>query len=385
MSCVALRSPLFRTLTHASPEMALAAMLLLGAAGCGVSPSSSSGGGAAPIAATAGPQLGYIWNSSERSLRPILGVPGAAQIGQSVVPAGQYFNAATTNSIALLEDASGYSLMALPSGTPVRLSLPAPTSSTTINQLRLSPGGTSAVVFSPGAATLTLVTGLSLVNSAGTNQAHSLTAPGVVSDAVVSDAGSTAVLVGQKVTLMSATGSTSNLATLAGSAAGLSFLAASAANPDDLLIADTAANTLTLVRSVASSPSSATLPTGTLLKTPAAVSASLSGHWAAVANSADASLVRVDLSGQAPAQKVACACQPTLITPLADDGYFRITGPPAQAQLIPDPLWIADATATPRTLFIPAVAGASGATASSTAHSTAAALHQSAAVKLGVR
>jgi hypothetical protein len=374
---------------HQAAGFAATALCLGSLLGCGVSQPGSSVSTGGPVASTAGPQLGYIWSPAERSLRPILGIPGASQIGQSVVPVGQYIAADTASSVALLQDTSGYALMALPSGTPLRLDLAALPASSTASQLRLSPNGTSAVIFHAGSSTATLITSVSPAGAAGANQTSSLSAPGPIVDAAVSDLGSVAALIprasaGTQITLLGRNGSSSALATLAGSAGSLSFLGASTTNPDDLLIADASANTLTLVHAVSTAPSASTVATGTLLKAPAAVSAALNGHWAVVANGGEQSVVSIDLTAQNAPQRVACACQPTLAVPLADNGYFRITGPGAVAST--DPTWIAAASPTPRTLFIPALAGSSTATAAtSSSPNRAAALHANTSLKLGVR
>ncbi|HEY0784836.1 MAG TPA: hypothetical protein VGD62_03135 [Acidobacteriaceae bacterium] len=341
--------------------------------GCGVD--SNAGRTGAAVAAAQGPQLGYLWSPEERSLRPILGVPGASQIGQSVVPPGVYVNAAVAASLALLEEPAGFDLMTLPSGAPVRLAVPAPGTATA--QIRLSPGGTSAALFVPGATTMTVVTGLSAAPAASqpgkANQIQNLTAAAPIEDAAVSDAGSAAVLTqqagGMALAVLSASGRSTGTVVLKADG-GLQFVGAS----DDLLVADAAANTLTLVRDASTLPAAALVATGTLLKAPLAVAASSAGRWAVVANSAEASVVRVDLTGQTQAQRVVCACKPTTAVALGSDGYFRVTTP-TNAPGASTPAWMVDATAaTPRMLFIPALAGPAGAaakTAAKTAPATA--------------
>ncbi len=366
---------------HQAAGFVVTALCLGSLCGCGVTQPGSSVGSGGPVASAAGPQLGYIWNPAERSLRPVLGIPGASEMGQSVVPAGQYIAAGTAASVALLQDAAGYALMALPSGTALRLDLPA---SGTASQLRLSPNGASAMIFNAGSSTATLITSLSPIGAAGANQTSVLSAPGPIVDAAVSDLGSVAALIrsssGAQISLLARTGSSSTLATLAGSTGSLSFLGASTANPDDLLIADSSANTLTLVHAVSTAPSSSAISTGTLIKAPAAVSASRNGHWALVANGGEQSVVSIDLTGQTAPQRIPCACQPTLAAALADNGYFRITGPGAVPST--DPIWMAEASGTPRTLFIPALTGSS--TAAAPARSSAG-LHANTSLKLGVQ
>jgi hypothetical protein len=68
-----------------------------------------------------------------------------------------------------------------------------------------------------------------------------------------------------------------------------------------------------------------------------------------VANSGDASVVQVDLTGAAGPQRIACACQPAVVEQLSGNGVFRFT------EIGSTPTWIADITgASPSMMFIPA-------------------------------
>ena len=128
------------------------------ASGCGSgihAPATSSG---SAIAAAAGPQLGYFWNQADQTLRPVLGIPGASQIGASVVAAGLYTTGAgsASSQLALLQESDGsLDVMSLPSGQPSHLSAQTAPGA----QIRFSPLGQSAVLFKPGNAGVLLVTG----------------------------------------------------------------------------------------------------------------------------------------------------------------------------------------------------------------------------------
>jgi hypothetical protein len=295
-----------------------------------------------PVASALGPQLGYLWLVSSKTLRPILGIPGASQVGKSVVPAGAYINAATsaTASLAVLQAADGsFDLMLLPTGTPVSLGLTLPTGAT----IRLSPSATAALAFTPGATSAALITGLPASPSLQT-----ISAPAAIADAAVSDTGTVALESSRSLSILALKGVPVTIAAIA-APGGISFLPGSASSHDDLLFADSAANSLTLARSTTSGPSAQTISTSGLLHSPSAVGVSSSGRWALVANSGSQSAVRIDLSTLA-ASSVACTCQPTLVKPLADDGAFRITG------LASGPNWLVNAASTtPGTLFIPAL------------------------------
>jgi len=317
--------------------------------GCGsgvlqaVAPQSST---TVPTASALGPQLGYIWLESDHTLRPILGVAGASQIGQSLVPAGTYIGAVTAASanIAILQDSDGsFDLMSLPSGSPVSLAANLPAGAT----MRLSPSATSALLYTSGSSSASLVTGL-----LSTPQISTVKFGGPILDSAVADSGAVSAEYSQgtsvALSVAAASGRASTVASL-GSTGGLSFLP----GRDDLIYADSTANTVTLVRSATSAPASSLIQTASLLKSPSAVGISGSGRWALVinnsANSATQTLTRIDLN-TLTSVSVACACKPTEAAVLTDDGAFRVTNVKSGAN------WIVDASkASPRTLFIPAL------------------------------
>ena len=297
---------------------------------------------ATPIASAKGPQLGYLWIASDKTLRPILGVAGAAQIGQSVVPAGVYVaaSASATASIAVLQDTEGaFDLMTVPSGSPISLGLTLPVGAA----IRLSPAAAAALVYTPGGTSASLITGLN-----STPSVHTITAPGTIAESAVSDTGSVSFAYAQSSSFAIGVAAVDGRSTPIASVkaiGGLNFLP----GRDDLLFADATANSLTLVRAATSAPSTAIIQTAQLLKSPAAVAVSGSGRWALVANTGSQSLVRVDLT-TLTTTAISCACKPTLAATLADDGAFRVT------DALTGPNWIVDAAAsTPRTLFIPAL------------------------------
>lgn len=302
-----------------------------------------------PSASAKGPQLGYLWMASDHTLRPILGVAGSSQVGQSVVPAGVYAGATSsaTASIAILQDTSGaFDLMALPSGSPVSLGVTLPVTPAGGAHIRLSAAATAALLYTPGATSASLVTGLLT-----TPQVQTVTAPAAIADAAVSDTGTVSFEYAQGSSLavsVTALGGPSTAIATIHAAGGLSFLP----GRDDLLFADGGANSLTLMRSATSSPSSSAIATQ-LLKNPTALGVSGSGRWALVVNGSAASgsqtALRVDLTTLATTA-VTCSCVATMAAPLADDGAFRLT------EATTGPNWMVDAApATPRTLFIPAL------------------------------
>jgi hypothetical protein len=117
-----------------------------------------------------------------------------------------------------------------------------------------------------------------------------------------------------------------------------------------VLIADSAANAVSVIHTVSTSPSSQPLAV-TGLNHPVAVSASQDKKWAIIANGGDAGVIRVDLTAGTTPAKVLCACQPTQLSSLSGGSVFRVNN------LYGGPVWIVDVTSTtPQLLFIPAIA-----------------------------
>jgi hypothetical protein len=322
-----------------------AAGMLLALCGCGGNIGFSPTGPSTPVSAVpAGPQLGYAWKADDQTLRPFLGVPGSSQIGESVVPASTYVagGASAASALALVVgvDQQVYRV-GLPNGTPAQVGVAA----TAGTKIRLSASGTAAVLYVPGSLQIAEVTHL----TAAAVQVRQFAMQVPVLDAAVSNAGSVVVLLqatgGVAVDLLTGTGSAEPLANVS-AAGGVGFVGTS----EDLLVADAAANTLTWIRSVSTTPSATLVPTSNQLKSPVAVGAAQGGRWAVVANSGDSSVVRVDLTGATAPQRIACAAQPTVAEQLYGNGVFRFN------EIAKGPLWIADITASnPSMLFIPAL------------------------------
>jgi hypothetical protein len=317
---------------------ALACMSLL--AGCGVVAVPGPGSSVVSSAVSNGPQLGYLWDAADQTLRPVLGTPGSSQLGQSVTTAGLYVNGAGSarSGLALLQSANGsLSWMTLPNGSAQVI---AGASFSGAAQIVFSPSGTSAVLFSPGGASVLLVSGLGPAA-----QVQSLAAPAALLSAAVSDTAQVAAVSGSgPLSVALLTGNHSTLGSLA-SFGGLGFLPGS----DDLLLADSGTGVVTVIRHSSTAPAAQGF-TSASIQAPVAVAASLDGRWVVVANGGDPSTVRLDLSGATAPLRIACACQPALLTPLMGNAVFSLTA------LTATPNYVVDASAAaPRTVFIPAL------------------------------
>jgi hypothetical protein len=319
----------------------LATCCLVSACGTGIAGSSSSNPSLpASIAVSNGPQLGYVWDPTIKALRPILGIPGSSQLGQPVTTAGLYVTGAASaaSAIGLLQETDGsIDSIALPSGTPVRISGVTAAAGTTI---LFAPSGQNAILLAPGSTSVTLLIALN-----GSPLAQVLTAPSTILTAAVSDTAQVAVAYGsgpRTVSLL--TGGGAQLLSLA-SVGGLSFLP----KADDLLTADSSSGTVTLIRHTSTAPAQQTFTSSTI-QSPIAIGASQDGNYALVANGGDTSVVRLDLSGASAPLRIACTCQPTQLSAFSGNAVFALTAPGVSTS------WMVDASAaTPQTLFIPAV------------------------------
>jgi|HubBroStandDraft_1064217.scaffolds.fasta_scaffold05972_2 hypothetical protein len=305
--------------------------------------SGTSGNSTTPAAPTvsSGPQVGLVWNTSDSTLRSLAGVPGATQMGAPLFPAGTYSTgafAALTQSALLIDPKSNLSILTLPSQEPVLLTGNISPSS----QISFSPHGGYAAVFVTGSTSLILVTGIPQSPSFSTVSSSTPIKGAALSDTGTLLVAANAAPAGVTVSATTANGTRSTLATLGGFG-GMSFVPGS----EDALVADSSANTLARYHN----GSATTLATGTNgLNQPFAVAASQDDRWAVAANSADGSLLRVDLTGATPPAQSKCTCSPTQLSAMNGNAVFELAPPGAT------PGWMIQADSpTSRVLFIPPV------------------------------
>ena len=345
-----------------SSKLVLRAALLVLLTGCGIgtgskapqpiSASPSSGG--APVALT-GLQLGYIWQTGQHNLYPILGVTGASHYGSAALSADvNVVNAAattspTSSSILLLTKDGTLQEWELPAATTTALAAHVPLDSS----LKFSPSGTSAVAVSSSGQIAYIVSGLP-----SRPQVINTPVPSgfMGGDIAVSDNGGLLVGVkpaggaGIQLGFLSVTQSYTPVGAVQ-SWGGAAFLPGNAT--DAVIVADTLSPQLTYIANPdMTSPTLTSLSVSGLLQKAAGVAVSPGGKWALVADGAKPQVVQVSLQASGPAPVVIpCACTPEQMVPLTADGIYAIT---KNAAGLPD--WILDArTSQPRTFFVPAI------------------------------
>jgi DNA-binding beta-propeller fold protein YncE len=346
-----------------SDKLVLRAALLVLLTGCGIvtgskapQPVAATPSSGATLVALAGLQLGYIWQTGQRNLYPILGVTGASHYGSAALSA----DASVVNAAATTSPSSSSILVLHKDGTLQEWELPAATTTVLAARVPLdsslifSPSGSAAAVVSSSAKIAVVVSGLP-----SRPQVVSVAMPSgfVAGDIVVSDAGALLVGVmpaggaGIQFGFLSETHSYSPIGTVQ-SWGGAAFQPGTTANA--VIVADALSGQLAYIANPdATSPTLTSVSVSGLVQKAAGVAVSPDGKWAFVADGGKPQLVEVSLqaSGSAPAV-IPCACTPQQMVPLTPDGIYAIT-----RNVAGQPDWILDArTSQPRTFFVPAIA-----------------------------
>jgi hypothetical protein len=190
--------------------LALAGTCVL--AGCGAGSVPGPGSQVISSAVSNGPQLGYLWDAADQTLRPVLGVPGSSQFGQSVtLPRGctstARLRAQRIGAVARCGRLAEQDGAALRHGADCSGREFQGSSADHLLALR-----TDAILFSPGGASVLLVTGLG-----ASAQVQTLTAPTALLSAAVSDTAQVAAVSGSgPLSVALLTGNRSSLGPLAG-------------------------------------------------------------------------------------------------------------------------------------------------------------------------
>ena len=303
-----------------------------------------------------GPLLGYVFDSTAESLRPILGIPGAATLGDpldlgrslasaAISPQQDYFLAVAQQDQEVL---LGRLEAEQPSVTPI---LEARRGA---ERIALSPTGNWAALYHRGVQRIQLIAGLPLRPTL-TRDLDLSALPGSLNALAISDAGLVLVSVGEAGSLVGFDdrGESRYLAA-AGQASSIAFLE----NRDDAVVADRSANTVAVIRNVTGVVEWIPLATEKDgISAPRAVEVSSDNRRAFVANSGRGDVVILDLTGGV-LSRLSCPC--------AVSGFERLKGP-SRFRLTPvteAPLWVLDGdTEEARVVFVPRLSGLAEASA----------------------
>ena len=294
----------------------------------------------------AGPVMGFSVDQAA-GIRPILGLPGAATLGQPVISAagldGVTLSPARDYALALLSSGREVVLvknLRATAGAAVLDVVPGPT------RIAISPSGDAAVLYYAETARVRVLTGLP--ESPSVRWSLDLTGlSGKPAALAVSDGGG-AVLVaptGEPAPVWIATADAGQrfLYTAAGSPS-LTFLVGS----QDAAIADGATGAVVLVRDPAGQPQVTQIGgQAEGVSHPLAIAASQDNSKIFVANAQPAGVVSLSLTGKDP-ETQPCACTPTGLERMAGDSVFRLNEPGG------GPIWVLDAGGpTMRVVFVP--------------------------------
>ncbi len=307
-----------------------------------------------------GPVLGYLFDPSERRLRPIFGIPGASFIGGPLVLNVDLIQAE-------ISPAGDYALGVDAAGTLYRIDLRNGAASVQtisgaisgVDRIFISPTGAAAAVYDRQGRTVQILTGLhSRPTAGGVVELGGL--PGVITALAASDDGRT-ILVGTATRdggalYSGAPGAGLQRIAPAGQIVSIAFLP----NSSDALAADLRRQEALRITGIGRSPAVTVIASAADgLRSPIAVAGTADGSAAIIASSQSRAIVRVAFSGGSP-QVFECECAPRRLTAMTSDSLFRLTDDPNQ------PIYLFDAdhksadgaTLEPRVLFVPAAAGA---------------------------
>ncbi len=293
-----------------------------------------------------GPVVGFVLDKAE-GVRPILGIPGAATLGQPVLPAAGFASIVLSPqrdyALALTEGEQRLALLRNLSASPAAARLDVPPGA---SRIVLSPAGDAAALYYRDARRVVVLTGLPDSPSV----AWSLDLPDLgagLAALVVSDGGS-AILVAtagepSSILLFAADVEYRPLRLVAGSPS-LAFLS----NSLDAVVGDGASNLVFVVRDVKGAAEFTQIGgQAEGVSRPVAVAAAAGNRRVLVANSEPGGVVSLGLAGEEPLA-IPCSCTPTILERLAGGAAFRLSDAGE------GPVWLLDVESSPpRTVFVP--------------------------------
>ena len=297
-----------------------------------------------------GPVLGYVYDAAVKGVRPILGVPGAATMGEPLEAGFEMVQAAVSpeQDYILAVAAEGREVRLLKIKRGVIAGSAMPDLPPDPEQIVLSPMGSAAAFRYPGADRIQVVAGfpdapilkreidLSTIRSS-------------VTAVAISDDADTLLVASEDGTLFvtDSDGGVRAMGTF-GHVAALKFLE----RGHDALVADATGNSIYLIRDAAGAgPVVRMAGERDGVAGPREVVASRDGRRAVVMNGGAGDLILLDLVG-GPAVRVACEVTATGLERLDGNAVFRLTEAGA------GPVWLLDGDwPEPRVIFVAATGG----------------------------
>jgi hypothetical protein len=291
-----------------------------------------------------GPRMGMVFDSSMRALRPILGIPGAAVMGDPLK---------TTLDLRRVSISSQRDFALAAQGEHNEVVVlrfeHAPLTSTLVqgahhgpDQMVFSPGGRVAAIHYKDGNRIQVLGGLPI-------------SPKVMDELYLSGSAlPSALAVGNDNTVLAAVGSSVYWVTHSGEVPvlkGLSRVSAITLTTAHLaLVADAGTNQIHRLQNLTTALETDILAGAAQgIAAPVAVAISSDSRSAFVANGKSGMVAILDLQGKAPTMKIACGCKLTGLDRLNGDNLFRLTEPSNK------PMWVLEASAKEtRVVFVPA-------------------------------
>ena len=296
-----------------------------------------------------GPQLGLVFDANQKALRPILGIPGAAILGQPL-DAGIEIHKTTISphqDYALATEGEHNQVVVVTMGR--KAATPVPGVEQDPDQILLSPAGHAAALYYKARNILVILTGLP--GAPKVSEELYLSAGAHPSALAVGDDGRTVLAgVGNTVFMVTRSGEVPLLPGL------LKIGAITVPAHTTAYVADSGRNQIFRLRWLGGNLDIAMVAGPKQgIDGPVALALSQNGGRAFVVNGKSRTVSIIDLGGHTPVTKIACGCTPTGLDRLAGNDVFRLTEPSNR------PLWMLDASGqVPRVLFVPEDLAGSG-------------------------
>jgi hypothetical protein len=298
-----------------------------------------------------GPMLGYVFDPALEGLRPIRGIPGAATLGEPLDLGTPIYDAAVSpRQDYALAFAGADRKLALARLTGASLAIAfVPGSWPDSARIILSPTGATAVLYQPSASRLLLITGLPQAPAlAGVFDLWLL--PGEATALAVSDDGSAVLAAAGGGIFYLGPDGPPQLLSSAGEISSIAFLNGST----DAVFSDRLGSAVYRLRDPAGSREMILLAgERDGIWEPTALALSGDNAQVFIVHRGPASVGIVPAAG-GPLTQVACACSPATLQRLDGNSTFRLTEPSSM------PLWVLEAAAEPRVVFVPPALRAAG-------------------------
>lgn len=291
-----------------------------------------------------GPRLGFVFDHATKSVRPILGIPGAATMGQALesgLDLRKIAISAMQDYVLATEGEHNQVVVLATAHTPL-VPVAVPGADRGPDQLSISAGGKAAALYYKGRNHIELISGLP--GAPRISATLYLSAGQVPSALAVSDDGQTLLVgVGDSVYWVSPSGEVPILKGLH------KIVSIALASNHTALVADGVANQIHRVQNVTTAVE-ADVVAGPKqgIAAPIAVAMSHDGKRAFVANGKSGTVAILDLQAKTELGQLSCQCTPTGLDRLAGMDVFRLTEPSNQ------PMWVLEAAPhQSRIVFVP--------------------------------